>query len=367
MLDSGEISQLRKRRTTRWYRQRTHCKRAKVLDSYVQYICMSGNRSRIIIKVRHQCEGLQKRIQQQPKYSDTKHIVKLQISQWSSCCIPQRNKTPKAKSQQNSQEISGAKELQKIRIQEHRRVITANVFWLHAIASWKVYALLKSDRSHANSFVGVGDEVGIIVSNSKDEAWSQYEHLHDFGTWTHKDSRDLNCQWSRALLKWWGLVRCRYHHRLAYRELRTEIGELKGRNNNKTRLEVGVEREIIGNRMKSRTNLAKKKTWVFTSTVKVSPTVHPVDGLCNSRKCFTAIQAARHSARISHAVFNTQANSVHSSTSSWISVLHIGAPERTYSSDIHIISLMCSSFERMIEAYRLTYTQCSLMRRLLCV
>jgi hypothetical protein len=41
---------------TRWYRQGTLCKRTKVLDSYVQYICMSSNRHRIIIKVRHRCE-----------------------------------------------------------------------------------------------------------------------------------------------------------------------------------------------------------------------------------------------------------------------------------------------------------------------
>ena len=130
---------------------------------------------------------------------------------------------------------------------------------------------MKSDRSHANSFIGVGDEVSIIVSNSKDEAWSQYEHLHDFGRWIHKASKYLKCQWSRVLLKWRGLVRCRYHHRLAYRKLRTEIGELKGRNNNKTRLEVGVEREIIGNRIEIKDEPREVKKVSFYQHRKTIP------------------------------------------------------------------------------------------------
>jgi len=43
---------------------------------------------------------------------------------------------------------------------------------LHAIASWNLYALLESNCSHGSSFVGVGHEFSLIVSNAKDEPWS---------------------------------------------------------------------------------------------------------------------------------------------------------------------------------------------------
>jgi len=50
---------------------------------------------------------------------------------------------------------------------------------------------------------------------------------------------------------------------LAYQELRTEIGELKGRNNNKARLEVGVEQEIIGNRIEIKDEPCEEKNVSF--------------------------------------------------------------------------------------------------------
>ena len=50
---------------------------------------------------------------------------------------------------------------------------------LHTTASRNLYALLENNRSYPSSFVGVGHEPRVIFSHSKDEAWSQHEHLHD--------------------------------------------------------------------------------------------------------------------------------------------------------------------------------------------
>jgi hypothetical protein len=50
---------------------------------------------------------------------------------------------------------------------------------LHNTNSWDKYVLLEGNCSHACSFVRRGCEFSEIFSNAKDEAWSQYKHLHD--------------------------------------------------------------------------------------------------------------------------------------------------------------------------------------------
>jgi hypothetical protein len=40
-------------------------------------------------------------------------------------------------------------------------------------------AILENDRGHVDSCIGVGDELSVKVSNTKDEAWSKHKHLCD--------------------------------------------------------------------------------------------------------------------------------------------------------------------------------------------
>jgi hypothetical protein len=98
---------------------------------------------------------------------------------------------------------------------ERRRVINADFSQLHTTASWNMCALLENNRTHASSFVGVGDEVSMIFSNSKDEPWSQYKHLHASGKFENA-IEDTRCHRSRVLFKW---SDADINHRLAYVEL----------------------------------------------------------------------------------------------------------------------------------------------------
>jgi hypothetical protein len=61
---------------------------------------------------------------------------------------------------------------------------------LHSIASWYTYTLLEDNRIHASFCVGAGNEFCVILSNAKDEAWSEHKHLHD-----HKNHMStIKCQ-----------------------------------------------------------------------------------------------------------------------------------------------------------------------------
>jgi len=39
-------------------------------------------------------------------------------------------------------------------------------------------AFLEDNRIHASFCVGSGQELSVVFSNTKDEAWSQYKYLH---------------------------------------------------------------------------------------------------------------------------------------------------------------------------------------------
>jgi hypothetical protein len=87
--------------------------------------------------------------------------------------------------------------------------------------------------------------------------------------------------------------------------------------------------------------------------VKQSPTAHLVDARCSSRKCFTAIQTARHSAMVSHAVPNIQVIRVIEKPVLLKLTLHRWVPDRMYSTNICLISLKRKSLKYIMEAYSL--------------
>src|SRR6266481_4203937 len=104
-------------------------------------------------------------------------------------------------------------------------------------------ALLENNRTRASSFVGVGEEVSVIFSNSKDEPWSQYKHLHNSGK-IENAKNDSRLHRSRVLLKW---SDADINHRLAYIELWREIEQLNGRRNNRTSVKCELERRSLSN------------------------------------------------------------------------------------------------------------------------
>jgi hypothetical protein len=58
-------------------------------------------------------------------------------------------------------------------------------FWimslLHTNARCCVFALLEDDCSHVCSFVRVGHQLSVKISNAEDKAWSQDKHLRELG------------------------------------------------------------------------------------------------------------------------------------------------------------------------------------------
>jgi hypothetical protein len=82
----------------------------------------------------------------------------------------------------------------------------------------------------------------MILPNSKDKAWSQYKHLHDFGDWKEAN-KNLRFHGSWVLV-WqdgdWSAADV--SRRLAYRESWREDAELKARNSNKTSAELECEK-----------------------------------------------------------------------------------------------------------------------------
>jgi len=80
---------------------------------------------------------------------------------------------------------------------------------LHSTASWYMYTLLEDNRSHASFSIGFGHELCMIFSNTKDEAWSQHEHLHTQENF--KSTREyLSYHKIWILQKWWAVVTSRY-------------------------------------------------------------------------------------------------------------------------------------------------------------
>lgn len=71
---------------------------------------------------------------------------------------------------------------------------------LHTTVSWYMHALLENDWGHARRCVGVGDELSMIFSNIKDQAWSHYKHLHHYH---NLKKPSINLRPRRIILQWW--------------------------------------------------------------------------------------------------------------------------------------------------------------------
>jgi hypothetical protein len=52
---------------------------------------------------------------------------------------------------------------------------------LHINARCCVSALLEGDCSHLSSFVRLGHQLSVIISNAEHKAWSQDKHLRELG------------------------------------------------------------------------------------------------------------------------------------------------------------------------------------------
>jgi hypothetical protein len=92
--------------------------------------------------------------------------------------------------------------------------------------------------------------------------------------------------------------------------------------------------------------------------VKQSPIARPVDGRCSSRKCFTAIQTARHSARISHVVPNIQVICMNKMLVLLKLLPHAWVPDRSYSTNICLVSMLHTDLKYIMEAYPLKHPCC---------